>query len=607
MSYLKNNHKGSLRFKMLVTFGACSLSFYIILGLVAILISGNSLTSKTNELSQELSESAAEKVALWISGLVHEVENFALLNIIRTGDIRESGPYLEKRQSGLNNDFAMLFFADQSGAYHSSLGAKGNISSREYFRLIKEEGRNVVISNPVISKSMQIPIFVIAKKVTDQAGNFAGVLAATVKLETLSSLATSIRIGKSGFGFILDGNGQVIAHPFEEMIMKNSSSNIYEDELAGIELMRSRLNKGLHERGNINGIKSGRLFAFINQIDGTPGWILGISVLRSEYRAKTVQLLFIVGAVIITGVASLLIMISFLAKRFSHPIIISSNALQKIAGGDLRVKPEVSENIRNDEIGRLQDAQIQLSTGLREILRKIRSISQSVQGGSGQIRETSQDLAGSTSEQAATSEEVAASMEQIAASIRSNAGQIQESLELAAAEEECAREGIESVRDTSSRISLINEKIQVISEIAGQTNMLALNAAIEAARAGESGKGFAVVAAEVRKLAEKSSKAAAEILSEAEETVSVSRTAVEKLESELMPKIRQTVEQAEGIQAASSEQAKASEQINSALLQLDSAVQQNSASAEELSTMAREFSDRSDELNSAISFFRLED
>jgi methyl-accepting chemotaxis protein len=133
-----------------------------------------------------------------------------------------------------------------------------------------------------------------------------------------------------------------------------------------------------------------------------------------------------------------------------------------------------------------------------------------------------------------------------------------------------------------------------------------LNAAIEAARAGEHGKGFAVVAAEVRKLAERSQKAAGEINLLSATTLKVSERSGEMLDK-LVPDIQRTAELVQEISAASKEQDTGAEQINKALQQLDLVIQQNAAAAEEMSSTTEELTGQSDQMVSALSFFHTGD
>jgi methyl-accepting chemotaxis protein len=169
---------------------------------------------------------------------------------------------------------------------------------------------------------------------------------------------------------------------------------------------------------------------------------------------------------------------------------------------------------------------------------------------------------------------------------------------------EAAEDGGQAVAEAVDAMKQIARKINIIGEIARQTDLLALNAAIEAARAGEHGKGFAVVASEVRRLAERSQKAAGEINQLSVSSTSVAERAGEMLKT-MVPQIRKTSELVQEIAAASSEQNNGADQINQAISQLDNVIQKNASNAEEIASTAEELSGQARQLQTTVRFFKI--
>jgi methyl-accepting chemotaxis protein len=239
---------------------------------------------------------------------------------------------------------------------------------------------------------------------------------------------------------------------------------------------------------------------------------------------------------------------------------------------------------------------------LRKIAVLVGEAADHVASSSGQLNFNAQKLAQGATEQASSAEEVSASMEEMVSSIRQNADNAHETEKIALKSAENAAECGNAVTKTVTAMKEIAEKISIIEEIARQTNLLALNAAIEAARAGESGRGFAVVAAEVRKLAERSQKAAAEIGKLSETSVGVAETAGEML-TRLVPNIQRTAELVQEISMANREQNSGAEQINNAVQLLDQVIQQNASAAEDMAMTSEKLTGQSEQLRRTIQFF----
>jgi methyl-accepting chemotaxis protein len=294
-----------------------------------------------------------------------------------------------------------------------------------------------------------------------------------------------------------------------------------------------------------------------------------------------------------------------LIKNNLNTLIVAMNditaAAEEVSNGNLTV--ELHERSPQDK---LMQALASMVAGLTQTVSNIRGIAGEVSAASQSISTASIQVSKGASAQAAAAEEASSSMEEMVSNIKQNADNAQQTDKIANKSAKDAQESGKSVLEAVSAMKEIASKISIIEEIARQTNLLALNAAIEAARAGEHGKGFAVVAAEVRKLAERSQKAAGEINQLSANTLKVSEKSGEMLDK-LVPDIQRTAELVQEITAASKEQDTGAEQINKALQQLEQVIQQNASASEEMASTTEELTGQSDQLMSALSFFHTGD
>jgi len=322
-----------------------------------------------------------------------------------------------------------------------------------------------------------------------------------------------------------------------------------------------------------------------------------------ENAAMAARASIIMIASLVVGLALALGLGWRLAGSITSAVTRVGNVLAALADGDLDQRLEAGSQ---DEIGQMESCLGTLIASLTRTIGDVRGIAGEVASASQAISATSVEVSKGASAQAASAEEASSSMEEMVSIIKQNADSAQQTDKIASKSATDARESGKSVVEAVTAMKEIATKVSIIEEIARQTNLLALNAAIEAARAGEHGKGFAVVAAEVRKLAERSQKAAAEINKLSATTVNVSAMAGGMLEK-LVPDIQRTAELVQEIAAASKEQDTGAEQINKALVQLEKVIQQNASASEEMASTTEELTSQSEQLVSALAFFRTGD
>nr|WP_320049354.1 methyl-accepting chemotaxis protein [uncultured Desulfuromonas sp.] len=327
---------------------------------------------------------------------------------------------------------------------------------------------------------------------------------------------------------------------------------------------------------------------------------LGPLVQASNDKAVKLIITLVVAAILFGVLIALLLIRGVMRQLGCDPAIIEK-VMGTLAEGDLTQKLEITDKNRHSVYGSVAG----MMEKLKEVVENVKSASTNVASGSQELSASSEEMSQGATEQAAAAEEASSSMEQMAANIKQNADNAMQTEKIAIKSSQDAQSGGKAVAETVKAMKDIAEKISIIEEIARQTNLLALNAAIEAARAGEHGKGFAVVASEVRKLAERSQSAAAEISELSSSSVEVAETAGEML-AKMVPDIQRTAELVQEIAAASKEQDTGADQVNKAIQQLDQVIQQNASAAEEMASTSEELNAQAAQLQDTIDFFRVE-
>lgn len=321
--------------------------------------------------------------------------------------------------------------------------------------------------------------------------------------------------------------------------------------------------------------------------------------IRADLR-RTVRSL--AAAIVALDVALLMTLTLIVRRMLIRPLARLLDTANVIAAGDF------SQNLRirqQDEIGALASAFAEMQTKVAEVVRDVKQSAQDMAQRSREMNVVAEQMSNGAAQQASATEEVSASMEQMAASIRQTADNAKLTEQIAMKSAEDAQAGKQAVTEIIKAIEVIAERIFVVQEIAGQTNMLSLNATIEAAKAQEQGKGFAVVASSVRDLARQSRAAADEIRTLVHSCVVLSAQAGDILQR-LVPNSEKTAELVQEINAASQEQSHGVEHVNQAVQQLDTVTQQNAATAEQVAVTAGSLSSQANALQHAMAFFTID-
>ncbi len=308
-----------------------------------------------------------------------------------------------------------------------------------------------------------------------------------------------------------------------------------------------------------------------------------------------------------------------LKNRLNAMIISTKETLEKI-NETLRHYSESKFDYKIDDSG-IYGNLGSLTAGIKlvgnntsEILAMIMNTGNKLNESTQTLSAASNDLSTSSNQQAASLEETAAALEEITSTIQANTLATVKMTKLAQNVTTSAKNGQDlanrtaiSMDDINKEVSSINVAIEVIDQIAFQTNILSLNAAVEAATAGEAGRGFAVVAAEVRNLANRSADAAREIKhivelasKKAKEGKNISDDMIEGYK-ELNENISNTILTINEVATASKEQERGIVQINDAINMLDQATQKNAQVADEISEMASNIAHMSNSLVTASS------
>ncbi|MBE6088804.1 MAG: HAMP domain-containing protein [Clostridium beijerinckii] len=556
--------KISLKIKLMITFFVLISLPMGLLGYISYRMSSTSIQTAVQQQLKEQTYDTSNLISKTIDSTKHSLEVASLNGDIikavensNTSNLDTAAEYIRAVQEKNKDFMEVLIITDAYGKVIVNTQSKENdidLSDRDYMKQVLSSGKEVV-SEVLTSRFTGNPAIFIAYPLKEN-GKLIGTLVGSIKFDSISSYASQIKVGKSGYAYMIDKNGLIVYHPDSSKILKeNANDNAGEDLKVLVQEMKDgKSSEGFYTYGNI--------YKYV-VFQPVGNWVIAVTAQYDEYMSAALSIRnYTIIISLISIIIAMICAYTYSTIGIINPIKKLERLMRSAGEGDLTVKIDIQSKDEIEELGK----------SFNEMIKHQDRIVRNVTNAAEQLNAASEEMAASSEEISAATEEISATVNQVAqdaekqnesivdvskvlvqlsslvqlAQSRAKATSSNAANTMSAADlgrekvEETVKamdiiskgseETSQALESLSGLSSKVNGIINIINSIAEQTNLLALNAAIEAARAGEHGKGFSVVADEVRKLSEESNDRAREIAVLVSEMVKQTQNAVIAME-----------------------------------------------------------------------------